>query len=74
MQDVDTGFIPPTSNKSEKLFPIVGQVLTDRHRGLSPTNLEAQIFLHAISDLWISKYVKFLALLAAFPGKDIRII
>lgn len=28
-------------------------MFSDRRRGLTPANLEAQIFLHANSDLWV---------------------
>lgn len=49
---MDSRFLLPTSNICERLFSKAGHVLTDRRKGLSPVNLESQIFLHLNNDLW----------------------
>jgi len=49
---VDTRFIVPTSNLCERLFSKAGYVLSDRRRGLLPSNFEMQLFLHFNSRLW----------------------
>ena len=48
----DTRFVVPTSNICERLFSQVGHVFSDRRRGLTPANLEAQVFLHTNLELW----------------------
>jgi hypothetical protein len=49
---IDVCFIRPTSNLCERLFSKAGYALVDRRMGVSPSNFEAQIFLHVNSDLW----------------------
>lgn len=49
---MDTRFVLATSNICERLFSRMGYTMTDRRRGLTPANLEAQIFLNLNSDLW----------------------
>lgn len=48
----DVRFILPTTNGVERLFSKCRQALTDYRKCISPTNFEAQLFLHANRDLW----------------------
>lgn len=43
----------PTSDIWERLSSSSGHILNDLCRGLSPTILETQRFLHLIKDLWV---------------------
>ena len=49
---VDTRYLLATLNICERLFSRVGYVLNERRKGLTPLNLEAQIFLYMNGDLW----------------------
>ena len=49
---MDSRFCIPTSNLCERLFSRVGYALSQRRRGISPVNLESQLFLHFNCDLW----------------------
>ena len=49
---IDTRFILPTSNLSERLFSTAGYAFSDYRKGLLPQNLEEQIFLKANRHLW----------------------
>ena len=45
-------FIRPTSNVLERFFSSAGVAYNDFRQGLSPVNLEMQLFLKFNSDLW----------------------
>lgn len=49
---IDTRFILPTSNMVESLFSKAGYALTDRRRGIQPSNFEAQVYLHVNAHMW----------------------
>ena len=51
-QYLDTRFLVPTSNVYERLFSQVGYTLSSRRKGITPLNLESQIFLYLNGDLW----------------------
>ena len=48
----DLKWIPPTSNKAERLFNRVRHIFTDYRKSPSPINLEAQIFLNVNKKHW----------------------
>ena len=48
----DLKWIPPTSNKAERLFIRVRHIFTDYRKSLSPINLEAQMFLIVNKKHW----------------------
>lgn len=48
---IDLRFLLPTSNVCERLFSKSGYTLNYLRRGISPANLEAQLFLHMKKDL-----------------------
>lgn len=49
---MDTRFLLPTSNLCERFFSIAGYAMTNRRKGILPSNLEAQLFLFMNRDLW----------------------
>lgn len=49
----DLRFLVPTSDLCERLFSTFLNALSDRIKGLRPSNLEMQIFLHPNSSLWV---------------------
>lgn len=55
---VDTRFLLPTSNMCERFFSIAGYALTNRRKGLLPSNFEAQLFLCVNRDFWGIQDVK----------------
>ena len=48
----DLKWIPPTSNKAERLFSRVSHIFTDYRKSLSPINLEAQIIQNVNKKHW----------------------
>lgn len=49
---MDTRFLLPTSNMCERFFSIAGYALSNRRKGLLPSNFEAQLFLCVNRDFW----------------------
>ena len=49
---LDTRFLLPTSNIFERFFSISGFALTNRRKGLLPSNFGSQLFLCLNRDFW----------------------
>lgn len=58
---MNTRFILPTSNVSDRRFSMVGYAFGDRRKGTLPANFEMPFFLRANSDLWGVSDVQYIS-------------